>query len=258
MIDTHAHLTDEAYAPYLDTMISEFPDKNLSHVFTVGFDFESSKKCVSLAEKYENVYAIIGVHPDEIHTLTPECEAYFRQISKHPKVIAIGEIGLDYHFVKDNKLKQAEAFIKQLKIADECGLPVVIHNRDSVGDMLEILKNNKNLLNNGGIIHCFNESLETFKEFKKLGFIVGLGGVVTFKNARNAVNLIQNMELTDFVLETDCPYLTPEPLRGKVKNQPAYTCYVMQKIADIKNVSDKVIDDCTTNNALNLFKKVKR
>ncbi len=258
MIDTHAHLTDPHYLENLDQMVEDFPKQNLEYVFTVGFDYESSKKCVEISEKYDNVYAIIGVHPDEIDSLTAECLQFLKCAAKHPKVIAIGEIGLDYHRTKDNAQLQKEAFVKQLELANECGLPIVIHNRDSLVDMLQVLNENKHLLNNGGIIHCFNESYETFKQFKNLGFIVGLGGVTTFKNAHNALNLIERLKLDEFVLETDCPYLTPEPLRGKCINQPAYVNFVLQRVADIKNVADKVIDNFTTQNVLNLFKKIKR
>ena len=257
MIDTHAHLTDPCYADRLHEMITNFKDNDLDYVFTVGFDYKSSVECIKLAEKYDNVYAVIGVHPDEIHTLTDECVRFLEENATHPKVVAIGEIGLDYHMIRENHLEQKKAFVKQLEIANKYNLPVVIHNRDSVGDILQVLKENKHLLNNGGVIHCFSESFESFKEFKKLGFIVGLGGVITFKNAKNTINLIEQLEFSDFVIETDCPYLTPEPFRGKMKNEPRLVKHVLEKIADIKNVSTSVVKEHTNKNALNLFKKVK-
>lgn len=257
MIDTHAHLTDAEYAENLDSMIKNFKQDDLKYVFTVGFDYESSKKCVELANNYNNVYAVIGVHPDEINSLSTECIEFLKRSANNAKVIAIGEIGLDYHFNKENKEQQKQAFVTQLQLADQCGLPIVIHSRDAVADTLDVLKQNRNLLNNGGVIHCFNESIESFNEYKKLGFIVGLGGVITFKNAKNAISLIEHIGFDDFVIETDCPYLTPEPLRGKYKNQPKYVKYVLEKIAEIKNVSTNKINECSTINALRLFKKVK-
>ena len=256
MIDTHAHLTDEKYEGRAHEIIEGFEVEGLSKVFTVGTDMQTSKKAIDLAEKYDRVYAIIGVHPDDLNTYNEgELEALAKSSNK---VIGIGEIGLDYHYRDDNKTEQIEVFVSQLKLADRLNLPVVIHSRDAVGQTLEILKSNKHLLRNGGIWHCFNESLEVFKEVKKLGLIVSLGGVTTFKNARNSTFLIENMELTDFVLETDCPYLTPEPFRGKAINEPKYVKYTAQHIADVKQTSLNNILQATNENVYNLFKKVSR
>ena len=254
MIDTHAHLTDEHFIGKVEEMVNGFQVNNLSKVFTVGTNMQTSLESVDLAEKYDNVYAIIGVHPDDLDTYN---ELELERICKSSdKVIGIGEIGLDYHYRDDNKVEQKEVFVSQLKLADKLGLPVIIHSRDAVGDTLEILKNHKHLLNNGGIWHCFNESLEVFKEIKKLGFIVSLGGVTTFKNARNSTYLIENMDLSDFVLETDCPYLTPEPLRGKCVNEPKYVIHTAQHIADVKQTNLKNVLDATDDNVYKLFKKV--
>jgi len=256
MIDTHAHLTDERYGDGAQAIIDAFEENGLDLVFTVGTSMDTSKEAVKMAEQNDKVYAIIGVHPDDIDTYNEEEMKLLANSSN--KVIGIGEIGLDYHYRDDNKEHQKEIFISQLKLANELNLPVIIHSRDAAGDTLEILKTNKNLLNNGGIWHCFNESLEIFKEIKKLGFIVSLGGVTTFKNAKNSTYLIKNMELTDFVLETDCPYLTPEPFRGKCVNEPKYVKYVAQHIADVKEVSLQDVLDATNNNVYKLFKKVGR
>lgn len=254
MIDTHAHLTDEHYEGKFQAIIDGFDENGLDLVFTVGTSMQTSKEAVDLANNNEKVYAIIGVHPDDVDTYKmEELEAL---ANSSDKVIGIGEIGLDYHYRDDNKVEQKEVFISQLKLANKLNLPVVIHSRDATGDTVEILKLNKHLLNNGGIWHCFNESLETFKEIKKLGFIVSLGGVTTFKNAKNSTNLIQNMELDDFVLETDCPYLTPEPFRGKCINEPKFVKYTAQHIADVKEISLQEVLDATNNNVYKLFKKV--
>lgn len=256
MIDTHAHLTDEKFEGRVDEIISNFEVDGLTKVFTVGTDMQTSKDAVYLAEKNEKVYAIIGVHPDDLNTYN---EKELETLAKSSnKVIGIGEIGLDYHYRDDNKTDQINVFISQLKLADRLNLPIVIHSRDAAGQTLEILKSNKHLLRNGGIWHCFNESLEIFREIKKLGLIVSLGGVTTFKNAKNSTYLIENMDLRDFVLETDCPYLTPEPFRGKVVNEPKYVKYTAQHIADIKQMSIDKLVKATDDNVYNLFKKVSR
>ena len=257
MIDTHAHLTDETYNNTREFMIKNFGADGLDYVFTIGFDFKSSIDCVRLAEKFDNIYAIIGVHPDEVASFTTECRDYFKMISRHPKVIAIGEIGLDYHHRTDNKDEQKKVFVEQLKLASEVGLPVVIHNRDSVGDMLDILENNKKLLKNGGLFHCFSESVEVYQRIKKLGLKVAFGGVCTFKNAVNVQKTLEVVDLDDFVLETDCPYLTPEPYRGKMTNQPKFVRLVAEKIAQVKGLSVDEIISITDKNTYKLFKKVK-
>jgi len=253
MIDTHAHLTDEKLSSRADEIVNDFAISGLDMVFTVGTSMQTSKETIDLANKYDNVYAIIGVHPEDIDTYNKE---ELIKLASADKVIGIGEIGLDYHYRLDNKEEQKQVFISQLEVANEVGLPVVIHSRDAAGATLNILKEYKHLLKNGGIWHCFNESLEVFNEIKKLGFIVSLGGVVTFKNAKNSTKLIENMKLTDFVLETDCPYLTPEPFRGKVVNEPKYVRYVAQHIADIKGIPLDEVLDATNKNVFKLFKKV--
>lgn len=251
MIDVHAHLIDEHYTN-VDAMIKEFQNDGLDMVVSVGCDKDSALKTVELAKKYENVYAVIGFHPDYV-------DEYDESIFSHlndSKVIGVGEIGLDYHTTKENADKQKKMFVRQLEIANEYGLPVQIHSRDAVGDTLAILKEHKNLLKNGGIWHCFNESLEVFKEARKLGLIVSFGGVTTFKNARNSTEIIKNAGLDEFVLETDCPYLTPEPFRGKFVNEPKYVQYVAKHIADVKETNVKNILEATDRNVYNLFKKI--
>lgn len=253
MIDTHAHLDDEQYENAHE-MIENFAQDGLEMVFTVGCDLSGISNAVKLAEKYDNVYAIIGFHPDYVDQFD---ESVF-ELLNHPKVIGVGEIGLDYHTRKDNKEAQKQMFVRQLEIAHANHMPIEIHSRDAVGDTLEVLKTHRDLLTDGGIWHCFNESYEVFKEAKKLGLLVAFGGVTTFKNAHTSHELIKNIDLGDVVFETDCPYLTPEPLRGKAINQPKYVRYTAQHFADLKEMNiDKVID-ASNKNVFRLFKKLGR
>lgn len=256
LIDTHAHLIDEKYNGRLEDLINELKDNNIDKVFTVAFNKQSIIDSVNLANNHKNIYAIIGVHPEDIGDLTEDTINLIKEYANNPKVIAIGEIGLDYHYINFDKELQKAGFIKQLELAHELKLPVTIHNRDSIGDCLEILKENKHLLTYGGVIHCFSESVEIYKEIKKLGLKISFGGTLTFKNSHVAPEVCKIADLEDILIETDCPYLTPHPFRGQV-NEPKYTTYVAQKIAEIKGVSyDKVVE-IITQNALNLFSKAK-
>ena len=256
LIDTHAHLTDEKYKDNQEEIISKFEENKLEKVFTVAYSKQTIIDSVKLAEKYPNVYAVIGIHPEEVNDFDDEAIALLEEYSKHPKVIGIGEIGLDYHYDGFDKEKQKEVFIAQLKLAYKFGLPVAIHNRDSIGDCMEILKQNKEYLTNGGVVHCYSESVEIYKEIKKLGLKISFGGILTFKNSVVAPEVCKIADLEDILIETDCPYLTPHPYRGQV-NEPKYVSLVAQKIAEIKGISyDKVVD-ITTQNALTLFKKAK-
>ena len=256
LIDTHAHLTDERYKDNLDQLITELYNNKVEKVFTVAYNKQSIKDCLNLAKKYDNIYAIIGIHPEEVNDYDSEAIELIKSNNNNPKVVAIGEIGLDYHYDGFDKDKQKEIFISQLKLAYDMNLPICIHNRDSIGDCLQILKEYKHLLEFGGVVHCFSESVEVYREIKKLGLKISLGGILTFKNSVVAPKVCAEADLTDILLETDCPYLTPHPFRGKI-NEPKYTQLVAEKIAEIKKISyDKVVE-ITTQNALQLFKKAK-
>jgi len=256
LIDTHAHLNDSKYDSYREQLIKDLKLNKIEKVFTVAYDKKSILESVKLAEEYENIYAIIGIHPSEVQDYNDETIKLLKDLSSHPKVIAIGEIGLDYHYDNFDKNEQKRVFVSQMQIANEVGLPICIHNRDSIGDCLGILKENKHLLNHGGVVHCFSESVEIYKEIKKLGLKVAFGGTLTFKNSVQAPAVCEIADLKYILIETDCPYLTPHPFRGKT-NEPKYANLVAEKIALIKNISyDKVVET-TTQNALELFKKVK-
>ena len=257
LIDTHAHLTDSKYKDNLDELISSLKDNNVEKVFTVAYNKASIIDCVNLIEKYENIYAIIGVHPEDFNDFNKETADLIRKFASHPKVIAIGEIGLDYHYDNTNKPEQQRVFIEQLVLAHELKLPVCIHNRDSIGDCLEILKAHKHLLTYGGVVHCFSESVESYREIKKLGLKIAFGGTLTFKNSVSAPSVCREADMEDILLETDCPYLTPHPYRGKYINEPKYTSLVAQKISELKGISYDSVVEITKQNALNLFKKAK-
>ena len=254
MIDTHAHLCDDCYVDKLDEIVGNMHADNLSKIFTVSYNLDSIVKCVAIAEKYNDVYAIIGVHPEEWKDYE-KAKTTLESYLNHPKVIGIGEIGLDYHYPDTNKAEQKKIFIDQIHLAYKYHLPIAIHVRDAIGDLIQILKDNKEYLQYGVLIHCFSESVESYKELKKLGCKIAFGGVSTFKNAVKVKEVISIADLSDFVLETDCPYLTPEPMRGRAVNQPKYVCYTCANIASIKGLSAQDIDKCTTDNALKLFTK---
>ena len=256
LIDTHAHLTDEKYTDNVDEIISKLQENNITKVFTVAYSKKTIIDSVQLAEKYANIYAIIGIHPGEVNDYDENTIKLLEEYSTHPKVVGIGEIGLDYHYDNYDKERQKQVFISQIKLAHKVGLPICIHNRDSIGDCMEILKSHKEYLTNGGVVHCYSESEEIYKEIKKMGLKISLGGILTFKNSVVAPNVCKIADLEDILLETDCPYLTPHPYRGQT-NEPKYVSLVAQKIAEIKGLSYDKVAEQTTNNALDLFKKAK-
>lgn len=256
LIDTHAHLTDHKFDGYREDLISNLTQNNVGKVFIVAYDKQSIKDVLELSYKHDNLYCIIGVHPEEHETFDQECIDLILNNANNPKVVGIGEIGLDYHYDSPNKAEQKRIFIEQLKLANTLKLPISIHNRDSISDMLEILKENKDLLTQGGVFHCFSESVEVYKEIHKLGLKIAFGGTLTFKNAVNAPKVCQMADMSDILLETDCPYLAPTPHRGEL-NEPKYVSLVAEKIAVLRGISyDKVVE-ITTENALNLFTKAR-
>lgn len=257
VIDTHCHLNDEKFDEDYETIILNAKNDNLEKLVVVGSDYETSKKAIKLAQKYENVYAIIGNHPEMCNLYDESVEKYYETMSQLDKVVAIGEIGLDYYYGKENKEKQKEIFIKQLYLAHKVKLPVCIHLRDAYEDFLEIIETHKDLISNGGVIHCYSGSLEYAKIMIKYGFKLGLDGPLTFKNNKKAVEVVENLPLENFVVETDCPYLSPEPLRG-TRNQPKNVNYIVSKIASIKNLSILEVENTLLENSYNLYKKMKR
>ena len=247
MIDTHCHLFKEYYDD-IDVIIKKLKDANVSKIIVNGCDMKSNKEVLELVKKYDIVYGAIGFHPTELsETLEEDLEWLDKHIDDE-KIVAVGEIGLDYHYPNTNKEKQQYAFNKQLDIAKRHNKPIIVHTRDSMQDTYNILKDT----NLKGSIHCYSGSKEMAREFIKCGFCLGIGGIVTFKNAKNIIEVISDVSLEYLLLETDAPYLTPEPYR-KYKNDSSYLPYIVSKIAEIKQVSKDEVISVTNSNASRIF-----
>ena len=248
MIDTHCHVYEEEMSNYKD-IIEECNNQNISMIIN-AVDINSSKDIIKLSKEYKNVYAAIGLNYDTIDRVTQDDLIELEKLIKKENIVAIGEIGLDYYWTKDNKDKQIEFFKAQLELAKKYNLPVIIHARDSVQDVYDILKESGV---NKGSMHCYSGSFEMAKEFIKLGFKIGVDGPITFKNNKKGVEVVKNIDLKDILIETDSPYLSPEPNRGK-QNSPLNLIYIAKKIAEIKNISVDEVINTTTNNAKELYK----
>lgn len=244
MIDTHAHILSEFY-DNIDELIEELKSKEIIKVINCADSVETSKEVLNIYTKYEGyLLPAVGIHPENIENANIND---IEEIIKNNKVFAVGEIGLDYHYNDENKEQQREYFIKQLDLAIKYDLPVIIHIREAMQECFDILKARKNR----GIIHCFSGSTEMAREYIKLGYKLGIGGVLTFKNSK-LYEVIQNIDLKDIVLETDSPFLSPEPYRGK-KNKPSNVYYVAKRIAEIKNISLEEVINTTTKTASQIF-----
>lgn len=247
MIDTHCHITYEYYDD-IPKILDKIKENGVSKIIVNGCDMKSNLEVLELIKKYDIVYGAIGFHPTELDNFTDSDLVWLEQHIRDDKIVALGEIGLDYHYDNTDKYKQKNVFKKQLEIAKKHCKPIIVHSRDSSMDTYNILKEYK--LN--GVLHCFSGSLEMAKKFIELGYLLGVGGVVTYENAKNIKNVIENVDLDYIVLETDSPYLTPEPYRGK-KNDSSYIPVIAKKIADIKNVNIELVAKTTNDNAVRLF-----
>ncbi len=255
IIDTHCHLNDEAFDCDRHEIIQHFEENNIQSAFVVGTHLEACQSAMELAEKYDNIYAIVGMYPENAHLYNEQFEEYLESLLNNPKVVAIGEIGLDFHTEGYDQQKQEEVFARQIKLAHKFGLPLSIHTREAFERTLAVLKQNKEYLT-GGVIHCFSGSPEIAKEFIKLGFKLGFGGVCTFKNAKKVVDTLKVIDVKDILIETDAPYLAPTPFRGQ-RNEPKYTNLVLDKIAEIKVMNKKELEQQILNNTIQIFKRYK-
>ena len=250
IFDTHAHYDDEQFDGDRDELLKSMSDLGVGTIVDVSATYESCEKVLVLAGKYPYVYAAIGVHPDEVGELNEDKIQHMKELCRNKKVIAVGEIGLDYYWDNEPHEVQQKWFIRQLKLAGEVKKPVIIHSREAAADTMYIMKNYAQGL--GGVIHCYSYSREMAEEYVKMGFYIGIGGVVTFKNAKKLKDVATAIPIEKIVLETDCPYMAPEPYRGK-RNQSSYIRYVAEKIAELKEMSPEEVIAVTEKNARDLY-----
>lgn len=248
--DTHAHYGSELYDNDRDELIASMPEKGVNLIINPGCTLESSLGAVALAEKFPHVYAAVGVHPSDCHTWSEEVQDRLRELAGHPKVKAIGEVGLDYYW-EDNAPAdlQKHVFTRQLELARETKLPVIVHNREAHKDTLDIVRQFKDV---PGVYHCYAGSIEDAKVLVKMGWMLSFTGVITFKNARKALDVIRWLPMEHIMIETDSPYLTPEPNRGK-RNDSGYVHFVSEKIAEIKGIPPEEVARITFENGKRFF-----
>lgn len=256
LIDTHCHLNDEKLLPKADSIVKSLKADNIEAVINVGYDFPSSLKSVEFANTYNEVYATVGIHPHDAKTRKQADYDWFAKAVTDSKVVAIGEIGLDYFYDLSPRDMQKEVFVEQLELAYSLKMPIAVHLRDAYSDMLELVRDNKDKLVYGGVLHCYSGSAEMIKEFLKYGFYFSYGGPLTYKNARHSVQSIMETPLDKLMFETDSPYLAPVPLRGET-NVPNNVKYVAKKASELLNINIDKLTEITTKNAKTLFKKLK-
>ena len=249
IFDAHAHYDDHAFDADRDELLSSMAEKGVGYILNSGSDIPSSEASVELAGLYPFVYAAVGVHPHEAKTWNGEAEERLKELLNAPKVVALGEIGLDYHYDLSPRDVQKAVFRRQLEIACEKNIPVVIHEREALGDTLEIIKDFPAVR---GMFHCFSGSPETAAELVKKGWYISLGGAVTFKNAKKPPAVLASVPEDRLLVETDCPYMAPVPHRGK-RNDSSLISYVLQKAEEVRGISAKEIETRTCENALRLF-----
>ena len=252
IVDTHCHLNDEALYKDLDDVISRARQAGVEKMVVIGWDKASSELAIKIAEQYENIYAVIGFHPENVFDINDDVLYKTLELCKKPKVVGIGEIGLDYHWTKDLEKRetQKQYFVKQIEFANKVGLPISIHSREAFNDTLEILKEHKPM--HGGVMHCYSGSVENINDIINLGLYIGLDGPVTFTNAKTPKEVAAEIPLEKLVVETDCPYLSPHPLRGTV-NEPANISLIVDAIAEARGMSKKHLLDVLYQNSCKLF-----
>ena len=242
LIDSHAHMDSKQFDEDRDDVFNRIKE-NMDFVVNIGYNLESSRKGVEYSKRYDFIYAVVGIHPDDIEGYNDEWEAQLEELTKDEKVLAVGEIGLDYHWMTRPKEEQQDIFRRQMRLAERCGKPVVIHSREAMEDTVNILKEFPDVK---GIFHCYPGSVETALQVMD-NYYLGIGGVLTFKNAKKLVEVVEKVPLDRLILETDCPYMAPTPFRGK-RNEPVYVEYVARKIAEIKGITYEEVAEATNRN----------
>ena len=250
LFDTHAHLNDEEFDKDREELIEGLAEKGVGFVMNAGCSLASSKECIALAEKYPFLYASVGSHPDSADEVCDEVLEQYLEMSRHPKVKAIGEIGLDYYYENFDREVQLRAFQMQMELARQADLPVIVHERDAHGDGMDMVRKFPEI---GGVFHCYSGSPEMAQQLVERGWYIGFTGVLTFKNARKAVETAASIPLERIVLETDCPYMSPEPFRGR-RNDPGRLIHMAEKLAEIRNLPVEEIIRITTENAKRLYR----
>ena len=249
LFDSHAHLDDRKYDLDRDETIAALQESGISYFVNIGADMESSENSVELAEKYDFIYAAVGVHPYDAETVDENLIEKLKGMAENKKVVAIGESGLDYHYEDVDFEVQKNAFIKHIKLANELDLPVIVHNRDSHQDMMDILKEHKP---KNAILHCYSGSAEMAKELVKMGYYISFSGTITFKNAKKVQEAATVVPLDKLLVETDSPYLCPEPERGQ-RNDPSKVRYTVEKLAEIKGITYEEMAKITSDNAKRVY-----
>ena len=253
MIDSHCHINDPSFKDHPEEYINLAKSAGIAEFLVVGYDEKSSRIAVDIAKKYPECFAAVGIHPSDVKRMKKGDLESIEELAKNDRVLAIGEIGLDYYWDKEKEVQdqQKEFFIKQIEIANKLNKPISIHCRDAYEDCYEILKAHP--VNKGGVMHCYGGSPEMAKLFIKLGFVLGFGGTLTFKNARKPKEVLESISDKDYILETDAPYLAPDPYRGK-QNHSKYLYLVRDKIAELRNISAEEVDRHSTENFNRIFR----
>ena len=252
IFDTHAHYDDKQFDEERDELLASMQECGVEAVTNIGASLATSQNTIELTKKYPFVYGAIGVHPNEVDELNEDGIAWLKENSVLPKIVAVGEIGLDYYWDEPGREVQKKWFLRQLELAREVKLPVVIHSRDAAKDTLDIMKS-FHAENLGGVIHCFSYTKEMAREYLNMGFFLGIGGVVTFKNAKKLKEVVEYMPMEQMVLETDCPYLSPVPNRGK-RNSSLNLPYVVEEVARLKGISVDEVIEITNRNAKTMYR----
>lgn len=252
IFDTHAHYDDEAFDEDREALLAGLPGQGIARVVNVGSSLDSCKRTLELAEKYDYIYAALGVHPSETAQLDEDSFQRLKEMCRMDKCVAVGEIGLDYYWDEPERELQKKWFVRQLELARECSLPVVIHSREAARDTVDIMAAQK-AGEIGGVVHCFSYTRETAGIFLDMGFYIGIGGVLTFKNAKKLKEAAAYIPMDRIVLETDCPYLAPVPYRGK-RNCSLNLPYVIAELAQIKGITEEEVRDAVWDNGLRLYR----
>jgi TatD DNase family protein len=252
IVDTHTHYDDEAFDEDREQLLNSIAESGVPFIVNIGASIHSTKQTIELTKQYSFVYGAVGIHPSDTAELNEENFKWLKEAASLPKIVAIGEIGLDYYWDTPDRQIQKDWFERQMTLAKELMMPSVIHSRDAAKDTLDMIKAAK-LQETGGVIHCFSYGKEIAKSYLDMGFYLGIGGVLTFKNAHKLKEVVEYAPLEQLVLETDCPYLSPEPNRGK-RNTSLNLIHVAKEIARIKNIAYDLVIEVTEHNARNLYK----